>query len=236
MFFIELEESDNQSDWNLFWSVVTDCKSAPSDWIKWRTNDGKQHITYDASVKTVEQAKEKKYTNVEEVVSQGLAHNSDYSEVVELGAGGNYRVNGGERKDIDDESYTMRGGTLISENKGIMDAIGEWGPSALQETGGDFTKAAAGLALTGYGAPAAGFLATVGGVLSTIGAAGEVINNTVEGVSDGNFKLGKSLRTIGSEILSKTLNRPGNNFGQAGEIWNDILINETNNQIDKLKI
>lgn len=104
MFFIELEESDNQSDWNLFWSVVTDCKSAPSDWIKWRTNDGKQHITYDASVKTVEQAKEKKYTNVEEVVSQGLAHNSDYSEVVELGAGGNYRVNGGERKDIDDES------------------------------------------------------------------------------------------------------------------------------------
>lgn len=51
----------------------------------------------------------------------------------------------------------MRGGTLISENKGIMDTIGEWGPSALQETGGDFTKAAAGLALTGYGAPAAGF-------------------------------------------------------------------------------
>lgn len=208
---------------------------APDDWIKWKTQDGKQHITYDASIKTIDQAKEKKYTNVEEVFSEGIGHNSDYSEVIKFKSDGKYTVNNGEKKDIDDESYTTSNGTLISENKGVVDAMGEWAPGALQETGGKLTNTAGAISLTGYGAPVAAFLATLGGLLSTIGAGGEVINNTTEGFTDGNFKFGKSLRTIGSEVLSKKLNDPENNFGQTGEIWNDILINEANNQIDKLK-
>jgi hypothetical protein len=69
-----------------------------------------------------------------------------------------------------------------------------------------------------------------------LGTAGQVVNNTAEGFADGNFKLANSARGIISEVLSKVMNRPGNDYRQSGEIWNDILINETNNQIDKLKV
>ncbi|HEX8575383.1 MAG TPA: hypothetical protein VF677_03735, partial [Flavobacterium sp.] len=34
---------------------------APQDWIKWKSQDGQQHITYDASIKTKEQATAKGY-------------------------------------------------------------------------------------------------------------------------------------------------------------------------------
>lgn len=204
---------------------------APTDWIQWQSNDGKNHITYDDSVKTVEQAIEKKYTNVEKVFESGTAHNSDYSEVAEFAADGHYVINGGDRLDVDDTNYTMTtGNTLISENKGALDATFEYGPAAFQNAGGKLTLFAGGLSLTGFAAPLAGGLATIGGTLSTIGAAGEVINNFVE--KEVSFK---TVRTIGSEVLSKYLNVPTNDFGQTGEIWNDILINELNNQIDKLK-
>ncbi len=210
-------------------------ETRPDDWIQWKSSDGENHITYDSSITTKEQAEKKGYTNVTKVFANGIAHNSDYTDVAEFSADGHYVINGGEKLDVDDTSSTMTtGNTFISENKGIVDAIGDFLPGALQIGGDRITKGAGLVALTGA-EPIAAFLGTIGGILSTLGATGEVINNTAEGFSSGDFKLGKTLRTIGSEVLSKKLNTSGNDFGQTGEIWNDILINETNNQIDKLK-
>ncbi len=123
-----------------------------------------------------------------------------------------------------------------SRGSGGKDSRGsrEFLPGGLQKAGNTTTKAAGVAALSGA-EPVVAFLGTLGGILSTAGAAGDVINNTVEGFASGDFKFGKSIRTIGSEVLSKKLNTPENNFGTTGEIFNDILINETNNQIDKLK-
>ncbi|MHC0443100.1 DUF6443 domain-containing protein [Flavobacterium sp. 3-210] len=207
---------------------------APNDWINWTGSNGQQHITYDADVKTKEQAEAKGYGNVKQVFASGVAHTEDYSTIVEFAPDGNFVVNNSGKMDVDDVSLTTDNGSYISENKGIADATGEFLPGALQKAGDITTKAAGGAALMGA-EPVAAFLATLGGILSTTGAAGDVINNTVEGFASGDFKLGKSIRTIGSEVLSKKLNTPENNFGTTGEIFNDILINETNNQIDKLK-
>lgn len=207
---------------------------APDDWITWKTSDGQQHVTYDAEIKTKKQAEAKGYSNVAVVCETCVGKSESTGEVINFEKDGTFSVNGGEKMDVDDTSYTTKGGTLISENKGTLDAIGDFLPGALQIGGDRITKGAGVAALTGA-EPIAAFLGTIGGILSTLGATGEVINNTAEGFSSGDFKLGKTLRTIGFEVLSKKLNTSGNDFGQTGEIWNDILINETNNQIDKLK-
>lgn len=201
----------------------------PEDWIKWKTGDGKQHITYDASIKTVDQAKTKGYTNVEQVFEQGTAHTSDYSERVELGSEGHYRVNGGERKDVDDESYTMKGGTLISENKGVMDAMGEWGPGALQDAGDAMVAGAAGVSMTGVGAPVGAVMAEVGGVMSLTGTGLEMVNDAFEG----DFSIPKLLIKGGLEALSNKLNTP-EAFGPTEQIINDNIMNGVDRMLDHI--
>lgn len=52
---------------------------APNDWINWTGSNGQQHITYDADVKTKEQAEAKGYGNVKQVFASGVAHTADYS-------------------------------------------------------------------------------------------------------------------------------------------------------------
>ena len=203
--------------------------ATPPDWVEHTTSDGKQAITYDADIKTVEQAEAKGYKNVENVFATGSAYSADGEEFIAFAPDGSYTVNNGEKLDVDDNSYTTKGGVHISENKGIMDAVGEYGPAAFQDTGDKLTTAAAGMSLVGLEVPAA-FTATVGGVLSTTGAVIQVVNDFAEG------EVGfKTVRTIGSEYLSRKLNTPENDFGQTGEIMNDVLINQINNQADKLK-
>lgn len=197
---------------------------ASDDWIKWKTADGKQHITYDANVKTIEQAKAKGYTNIEQVVSQGIAYNSDNSEVVELGSEGNFRVNNGDRKDVDDESYRMTGGTLISENKGVMDAIGDFGPKAMQN-GGDLIMKGAGAAALSGAEPLAAGLATLSGIFTLVGAGGEIVNNAFEGKFDRNnaliqtfsFTAGLFIQKFtGNNTLSKVMLENGVNEVSKG--------------------
>jgi hypothetical protein len=147
----------------------------PDDWIKWKTKDGQRHITYDESIKTVKEARDKGYTNVENVFEAATAHNSDYTDVAEFFADGHYTVNGGEKMDVDDTSYTMKtGNTYISENKGIVDAFGDFGPEGLQK-GGDAMIKSAGVAALSGAEPLAAGLATVGSTMSGIGAAGKIM-------------------------------------------------------------
>ena len=199
------------------------------DWIEYKGKNGQQQIIYDSSVKTKAQA-EAKYSNVKQVFEAGTGKSAKTGELVSFQKDGTFSVNGGKPMDVDDTSYTTKGGTYIGENKGIADAVGEFGPRAFGDAGGKLTMAAAGMSITGIGAPVAAFTATVGGVLSTTGAILQVLNDAAEG------EIGfKTVRTIGSEYLSRKLNTPQNDFGQTGEIMNDVLINEINNTADKLK-
>ena len=132
--------------------------------------------------------------------------------------------------DIDDTTYLASSNTFISENKGVLDGVGEFGPSAFGDAGGKLTMAAAAMSATGFGAPAGAFTALVGSALSLIGSFLQVANDLAE--DEFGFK---TIRTIGSEVLSRKLNVPENDFGQTGEIMNDVLINQINDQIDKLE-
>jgi hypothetical protein len=62
--------------------------------------------------------------------------------MVDFVADGNYVINNGEKMDVDDISTTTQNCTCISDNKGIADAFGEWGPGALQDAGYSITLAA----------------------------------------------------------------------------------------------
>jgi RHS repeat-associated protein len=46
---------------------------APQDWIKWKSQDGQQQITYDSGITTKGQAEAKGYSNVEQVFAERTA-------------------------------------------------------------------------------------------------------------------------------------------------------------------
>ena len=153
------------------------------DWINYTGKNGKQQIIYDSSVKTVAEAAAKGYTNVKQVFEAGIGKSEKTGEVVNFQKDGTYSVNGGETMNVDDTSYTTKGGTYIGENKGVIDAIGDFGPEGLQK-GGDAMIKSAGVAALSGAKPLAAGLATVGSTMSGIGAAGKIINDAVEGKFD----------------------------------------------------
>jgi RHS repeat-associated protein len=153
------------------------------DWINYTGKNGKQQIIYDSSVKTVAEAAAKGYTNVKQVFEAGIGKSEKTGEVVNFQKDGTYSVNGGETMNVDDTSYTTKGGTYIGENKGVIDAIGDFGPEGLQK-GGDAMIKSAGVAALSGAEPLAAGLATVGSTMSGIGAAGKIINDAVEGKFD----------------------------------------------------
>lgn len=153
------------------------------DWINYTGKNGKQQIIYDSSVKTVAEATAKGYTNVKQVFEAGIGKSEKTGEVVNFQKDGTYSVNGGETMNVDDTSYTTKGGTYIGENKGVIDAIGDFGPEGLQK-GGDAMIKSAGVAALSGAEPLAAGLATVGSTMSGIGAAGKIINDAVEGKFD----------------------------------------------------
>lgn len=169
------------------------------DWIDYTGKNGQQQIIYDPSVKTVAAAKAK-YTNVKQVFEAGTGKSEKTGEVVNFQKDGTYSVNGGETMNVDDTSYTTKGGAYIGENKGVIDAIGDFGPGALQKGGDVMTKGSAVAALSGAEPVAAG-LAVVGVTMSAIGAGGAILNDAVEGKFD--FK--NAAIQIGSVFLNKYL-------------------------------
>ncbi|WP_338841906.1 RHS repeat-associated core domain-containing protein [Flavobacterium ginsenosidimutans] len=198
---------------------------APSDWINWIGTNGQQHITYDKDVKTVEQAEAKGYGNVKQVFESGTAHTADYSTMVSFAADGNIVINNGEKTDIDDGGVTTENGTYISKNKGLVDALGDEVPGALQNLGDGLTLAAVPVGATGVGLPLATEMAYVGGKISTLGTGLELVNDAFEG----NFSWKKFFTKAVIEGVSGGLG--GNSvFGPMEQIINDNLFNG----VDKL--
>ena len=170
------------------------------DWIEHKTSDGKKAITYDSEITTKEQAEAKGYKGVEKVFKEATAYSGDGEEFIAFAADGNYTVNNGEKTSIDDASYTTKGGVHISENKGVVDALGDFGPGALQKGGDVLTKGAGVAALSGA-EPVAALLGSIGGTMSTLGGIGEIVNDGFEGKFDvKNFAI-----QAGSELLNTYL-------------------------------
>jgi uncharacterized protein RhaS with RHS repeats len=97
----------------------------PADWIHWFGSDGSRNITYDSSITTKEQAVEKGYTNVESVHEGSHLRVSDKEQYF-MNPDGTVSNGNGAVADIDDQSITTSNGITISENKGIMDALGDF--------------------------------------------------------------------------------------------------------------
>jgi len=199
------------------------------DWIEHKTSDGKKAITYDSEITTKEQAEAKGYKGVEKVFKDATAYSADGEEFIAFAADGNYTVNNGAKTSVDDASYTTKGGVHISENKGVVDALGDLGPGALQK-GGDVIMKGAGVAALSGAEPVAAILATVGGTMSAIGAGGAILNDAVEGKFDlknaaiqaGSFFLNKYLKGIsGDDSVKKIMLENGvNEVGKGMEELN----------------
>ena len=199
------------------------------DWINYTGKNGKQQIIYDSSVKTVAEATAKGYTNVKQVFEAGIGKSEKTGEVVNFQKDGTYSVNGGETMNVDDTSYTTKGGTYIGENKGVIDAIGDFGPEGLQK-GGDTMMKGAGVAALSGAEPVAAGLATVAGTMSAIGAGGKILNDAFEGKFDvknaaiqaGSYFLNKYLKGIsGDDSVKKIILENGvNEVGKGMEELN----------------
>jgi RHS repeat-associated protein len=201
----------------------------PTDWIIHTLSNGKQAITYDSSIKTKEQAIEKGYKGVETVFSANKGHVESTGEKFDFKADGYISVNGGEPFDIDDQSYTTKGGINIGENKSALDAFGDFLPGALQTTADKGAMAAVGASATGLGAPLG---ATIGAVSGTVGATGaglELINDAFEG----KFSFGKFLRKVSIEALSRKLGG-SDSFKPMEQTINDNIFNFGDNVLDEL--
>ncbi len=156
----------------------------PKDWIKWIGSAGTVHITYDSSITSKKEAEAKGYSDVEQVFSEGTGDTSD-GKNFNFYSDGTYSVNG-TTYDIDNSSYTTIGGAFISENKSVADAVGDFGPGALDAGGNALGAAAIISAETGVGAPLAAGLGTLAGAFKTLALATSMLNTAAE-ISDGHF-------------------------------------------------
>lgn len=82
------------------------------DWVMYKGKNGQQQITYDAEVKSLEQAKAK-YGEVDNVFYGGVAHS--LTENFEFKPDGEFSVNG-YSMNVADGGYTTDGGSYINKN------------------------------------------------------------------------------------------------------------------------
>ena len=197
------------------------------DWIEHKTSDGKTTITYDADVKTKEQAEAKGYKGVKNVFEKATYSNPDFSEIVNFAADGKYNVNDGDVMDIDDTSYTSQGGEYISKMKSSMDVTGDILPGLMQKGGDNLTAAALPVAATGIGIPFASTMARVGGIMGATGAFLEQVND----IAEGHFSLEKFITKGVTETLSRKIGG-SSSFGPVEQIVNDNIFNLSDNVID----
>jgi hypothetical protein len=85
------------------------------EWVEWTGKGGQRHITYDAEIKTVEQAQAKGYVNVNRVFEGGTGHSVN-GDTYNFQADGKVYVNNGDARDIGEGSITTAGGTYINNN------------------------------------------------------------------------------------------------------------------------
>jgi len=147
------------------------------DWIEYTTRDGKQSITYDAEIRTIEQAEAKGYTGVKQVFSEATATNSGNGDKIEFRKGGTYTVNGSDAINPVDQRYTTESGATINVNQSALSQI-----APILSNSGDVAVVAGTLmVLTGVGAPAGAALITYGGYASTAGTALDLVNDANNG-------------------------------------------------------
>ena len=148
----------------------------PDDWIEYKTKDGKQSITYDAEIKTVEQAKAKGYTDVKNVFATNTAVNNKNGDKINLQEGGTYTVNGSAPINAAEKSYNEGGADINANNS----ALSQLSP-VLSNSGDVAVIVGAVLVVTGVGAPfGAGFIA-YGGYASTAGTIMDLTNDANNG-------------------------------------------------------
>lgn len=189
--------------------------------------NGQQHITYDADVKTKAQAEAKKYGNVKEVFASVSVHKEGYSIMVDFAADGNYVINNWEKMDVDYISTTTQNCTCISDNKGIADAFGEWGPGALQDAGDSITLAALPISATGFGVPLAAVMAEIGSCISTARIGLEILNDTFEsGFPTAKAATKLTMKVIASKIGGSSV------FGSTEQIANENVFNLLDRTVD----
>jgi RHS repeat-associated protein len=168
---------------------------ANEDWVEYTTKDGKQSITYDPEIKTVEQAKTKGYENVKQVVSSATATNNVNGDKIALNANGTYSVNGDAAIDPADQPYT-EGGARIDYN---ATPLGQFA-TALSGAGDGLTIAGAALTATAIGAPAGAVLISAGGILSSAGTGAEILDD----ISNGKITLDNPEKAFTKVILTAT--------------------------------
>lgn len=168
----------------------------PVDWINWKSHDGKQHITYDPKIKTLQQAKDKGYSTATEVFEKGRGTTGSTNEVFNFQKGGKFSVNGGKVMDVANGSYTTKGGNTIDRNKSGVEQI-----TAIGQGVGD--------GITAIG------LATAQPEL--VGA-GEIISNVFLGVEiiDNFITHGVNQETVTDTAVKVGLNVAFGELGKAG--------------------
>lgn len=201
------------------------------DWVKVQRDNGNWAMIYDSEIHSLEDAKKKGY----DVGHKGTgvmsyAHGTvvGSGEEVEFFADGTYKVNG-EKYDVDDTAYFTKSGLSITENKGIWDAFGDYGPKALQDGGDAITLAAAPVGMTGVGLPAAEVMAGTGGAMSFLGTGLELVNDMFEG----KFSWEKAATKLSLEYISNKLG--GSDVMKPVEkIINDNVFNGLDRIIDEI--
>ena len=132
-------------------------------WIGWKSKDGKEHVTYDSDVNTVEEAIAKGYTNVEEVMESGYLVSSE--GFYQLNSNGTVLIE--EKNELVDVGFypiRTQDGVLINENNQIKSAAQGF------QRGGEFmTYLGLGLSITGVGAKAGGAFIAIGEGMSFAG-------------------------------------------------------------------
>jgi RHS repeat-associated protein len=146
---------------------------SPDDWIEYTTKEGKQSVTYDAEIKTKEQAEAKGYTDVKQVVSTANVTNNTNGDKIQLREDGTYRVNGGVPINAAEQSYTSEGGANINANQSALSQIAP----IMQDLGDGLTVGGLAVSSTVIGAPAGAVMIGVGRGLSTTGTGLELIDN-----------------------------------------------------------
>ena len=94
----------------------------PVDWINWTGQDGKQHLTYDPKIKTLQEAKDKGYSTASQVFAKGRGTNDKTNEVVSFQEGGKFSING-KTMNSADGAYTTQTGAIIDRNKSGVEQI-----------------------------------------------------------------------------------------------------------------
>lgn len=146
------------------------------DWIEWRSSTGTKQITYDAEIKTADQALAKGYTNVDKVFASSTGSSAVTGEQFTFQEGGTVTDGGGNAIDLSDGDFVTMGGNRINKSVNGYEQLG----SGLQTAGDGVT--AVGL-ITGQPE-----IAAVGSALSNIGLAIEVANSlATEGLNTSTF-------------------------------------------------